>query len=125
MSKKNRTAQVAPVAEVAPAPVTAAPVAEAPAPVEAAPEAAAKKRRYAPHAAIANLDLVVGEVLPNPKRAGSKAADRYARFMQPGITVRAFIQAYKDANLSGMAARGDLRWNLEHGFITLVDPKAE
>jgi hypothetical protein len=109
-----------PYAFTAPAPV--APAVVAPAPVVApqvstATVAAAKQARYAPLAVLGNANAVIASVAPNPKRG--KSATRYAQFYKVGITVAEFVAAYKAANLPGQLARADLRWDLQHGLITL------
>jgi hypothetical protein len=84
--------------------------------VSAATVAAAKQARYAPAAAILP-NAVITHVAPNPKKG--KSALRYAQFYKVGITVEQFVAAYKAAGFKGMLARADLRWDLQHGFITL------
>jgi hypothetical protein len=108
---------VADVAEAAglPEPIPA----EAVAPVEAK----AKKARYAPTSVLVDTAIIT-KVKDNPKRAGSKAWDRYNRFHKEGQTVAEYIAANKAANLSGMLARNDLRWDLEHGHIEIGQPVA-
>jgi hypothetical protein len=78
--------------------------------------AAAKQARYAPAAAILP-NAVITYVAPNPKKG--KSALRYAQFYKTGITVEQFVAAYKAAGFKGLLARADLRWDLQHGFITL------
>lgn len=86
-------------------------------------EAKAKKARYAPTSVLVDA-AVITAVKANPKRVGSKAYDRYARFHKEGQTVAEYIAANKEANFSGMLARNDLRWDLEHGHIEISLPVA-
>jgi hypothetical protein len=103
------TAPVTPAVETAP--VTPA--------VETAPVTpAAVKARYAAPASINNMAAVI-TAIPNPKVPGKKSHARYAKFYVPGITVQDFIASYKAAGYSTTLARADLRWDLQHGFITL------
>jgi hypothetical protein len=95
---------------------TTAPVVSAAPVVSTATISAAKQARYAP-AAVIVPNAVITHVAPNPKKG--KSALRYAQFYQVGITVEQFVAAYKAAGLKGMLARADLRWDLQHGFITL------
>jgi hypothetical protein len=99
MAKSNNVA----VAAVAPA-------------ISAATVSAAKQARYAPASAILP-NAVITHVAPNPKKG--KSAARYSQFYKVGITVEQFVAAYKAAGFKGMLARADLRWDLQHGFITL------
>jgi hypothetical protein len=78
--------------------------------------AAAKQARYAPATAILP-NAVITYVAPNSKKG--KSAARYAQFYKVGLTVEQFVASYKAAGLKGMLARADLRWDLQHGFITL------
>jgi hypothetical protein len=87
-------------------------------------EAKVKKARYAP-VSILQDNARIASVMANPKRPGKKSYDRYARFYRVGQTVAEYVQSYKDANLSGMLARNDLRWDFEHGFITLEAPETK
>jgi hypothetical protein len=84
--------------------------------VSTATVAAAKQARYAPSAAILP-NAVITHVAPNPKKG--KSAARYSQFYKVGITVEQFVASYKAAGFNGMLARADLRWDLQHGFITL------
>jgi hypothetical protein len=95
-----------------------APVASAPVhPILAiATLAAAKQAKYASVAAIPG-NAVISSFVANPKKG--KSAVRYAQFYKVGITVDQFVAAYKAAGLAGVMARNDLRWDLQHGFITL------
>jgi hypothetical protein len=77
---------------------------------------AAKQARYASVASIPGSAVITGFV-PNPKKG--KSAVRYGQFYKVGLTVDQFVAAYKAANLPGVLARNDLRWDLQHGFITL------
>jgi hypothetical protein len=94
--------------------VAAAPVVEQT--VSTATVAAAKQARYAP-AALLNPNAVIASVAPNVKRG--KSAVRYGQFYKVGLTVAEFIASYKAANLSSTLARADLRWDIQHGLITL------
>lgn len=58
--------------------------------------------------------VVVLLVKENPKRPGSKARERFAKY-EMGMT----RQQALDAGVTG----GDLRWDVGHGFIKLVSPK--
>jgi hypothetical protein len=103
-------------AKVTSTPVAATPVAATPAPVAATPKVVVAK--YAAPATIANMAAVI-TAKPNPKQPSGAAFGRYAKFYTPGVTVGEFIAAYKAAGLSTTLARADLRWDLQHGFITL------
>lgn len=95
---------------------------EATAPVETAPVVVkAKPARYAPASSFNNMAAVITVVVPNAKGPSgkSKASTRFNRFYSNGITVGEFIAAYKAANLSTTLARADLRWDLQHGWISL------
>jgi hypothetical protein len=84
--------------------------------ISAATVSAAKQARYAP-VGVLSENATITHVAPNPKKG--KSALRYAQFYKVGITVAQFVAAYKAANLPGVLARNDLRWDLQHGFITL------
>jgi cell division septation protein DedD len=90
----------------------------------AATEPKAKKVRYAPTSVLVDT-AVITRVTPNPKRPGSKSFDRYAKFYRVGVSVAQLVQEYKDSNLSGMLARNDLRWDVQHGQIELGQPQSE
>jgi hypothetical protein len=77
--------------------------------------------RFAPASAVANDALVIATVMPNPKRPGSKSYVRYDMYHRAGQTIGEFVAAYKTAKLGEKLARADLRWDLQHGFITLKD----
>jgi hypothetical protein len=102
--------------KASPAPVTTAPAVH---PILAvATLVAAKQARYASVAAIPG-SAVISSFVANAKKGNSKSAVRYNQFYKVGITVDQFVAAYKAANLPGVLARNDLRWDLQHGFITL------
>jgi hypothetical protein len=111
MSKSNRATTVS-----APAPV-AAPVHPILQVVSNATVAAAKQARYAPLAVLANGNAVITSVAPCTKRG--KSAVRYQQFYKVGLTVSEFVASYKASGLPGQLARADLRWDLQHGLITL------
>lgn len=54
---------------------------------------------------------VITQVTPNPKKPGSASYERYAKY-QPGMTVQEALNA-------GVTT-GDIKWDSERGFITLV-----
>jgi hypothetical protein len=117
--------KLAPKAKVAPA----APVVATPAP--AAPVATTKAvptGRYAP--THWEPTWVITGVKPNPKRSTGKSYTRYALHKE-GQTVADYIAAVvehgkanptsgSNATIAGL----DLRWGVQHGFFTIVKPKA-
>jgi hypothetical protein len=123
MAQRNKKAEkhIAPVTTApveATAPVTTAAPVEGTAVEGAAPVTTAKVLRYANAASISNMAAVI-TAIPNPKVPGKKSHGRYAKFYTPGVTVGEFIASYKAAGYSTTLARADLRWDLQHGFITL------
>ena len=94
---------------------------ETPVAEQTAVEPKAKAKKYAPTGEVIDT-AVLTVVKSNPKRAGSKSFERYARFYQVGLTVAQVIAAYKSAN-QGPLARLDLRWDLQHGHIELGMPQ--
>jgi hypothetical protein len=91
-----------------------------------ASEPKAKKVRYAPKSVLQDSAIVR---LLKPKAKGesgkSKSAERFNRLHKDSQTVAEYIAAHKEAYQSGaMLARNDLRWDLEHGFISIEAPQA-
>lgn len=86
--------------------------------VEEAKPVKAKGKRYASLAVLANPDAVITSVAPNPKKAGSKAFDKYALF-EVGLTVKQVEEKFVANHWGRMKARNELRWDIEHGYITL------
>jgi hypothetical protein len=89
-------------------------------------EPKAKKVRYAPKSVLQDSAIVR---LLKPKAKGesgkSKSAERFNRLHKEVQTVAEYIAAHKEAYQSGaMLARNDLRWDLEHGFISIEAPQA-
>lgn len=127
MSNKSRknAAKAAPVeTPVVETTTIAAPETAAPAAPETPAEPKAKKVRYAPTTVLDDAAVITG-VKANPKRVGSKSFARYAKYYREGITVAEYVAAYKADNLPGMLARNDLRWDVQHGFITIGVKVAE
>jgi hypothetical protein len=93
---------------------------------EKAKEPKVKKVRYATVDAIPD-NAVVTWFKPEAKgpTGKSKSSIRYNRYYRTGITVAEFCQAYKDNNEPRMLARNDLRWDLQHGLITLEVPQSK
>lgn len=120
-NKSKKSARVVAPQQVEVAPEVA--VVETPV-VETPVEAKAKKARYAPTSVLVD-NAVITVVKANPKRVGSKAHARYAQFHRAGQTVAEYIAANKAANMSGMLARNDLRWDLEHGHIEIALPEMQ
>ena len=58
--------------------------------------------------------VVVLLVQENPKRPGSKARERFAKY-EMGMT--------RQQALKAGVTEGDLGWDVGHGFINLVSPK--
>jgi hypothetical protein len=88
-------------------------------------EPKAKKVRYAPKSVLQD-SAIVRLLKPNAKgdSSKSKSAERFNRLHKDTQTVAEYIAAHKEAYQSGaMLARNDLRWDLEHGFIT-IEPQA-
>jgi hypothetical protein len=83
----------------------------------------AKPVRYAPASILENDQAVVTSFISNPKVAGKLSHARYAKYYRVGITIAQFVAAYKADNLPGVLARNDLRWDFQHGFITLEAPQ--
>lgn len=100
--------------------VSQEPIAETSAPAEAT-QKAEKKVRYAPRDVLANQNAVITVRVPQAKGPDgkSKSADRFNRFHRSGQTVGEFVSAYKAAQLRPMLANADLRWDLQHGFISI------
>jgi hypothetical protein len=91
-----------------------------------ATEPKAKKARYAPKSVL--VDTAVIRLL-KPKAKGetgkSKSADRFNLLHKDVQTVAEYIAAHKEHFQSGaMLARNDLRWDLEHGFISIEAPQS-
>jgi hypothetical protein len=87
------------------------------------PKAKAKKQRYASVDLLGNDNAIISWVKrPNPKIAGKKSAVRYDRYYREGMTVGEYCDAYKANNEPRMLARNDLRWDYQHGFITIEEP---
>lgn len=95
---------------------------EAPAQEEAKP-AKAKSKRYASIAVLANPDAIITSVAPNPKKAGSKAFDKYALF-EVGLSVKQIEEKFVANHWGRMKARNELRWDIEHGYVTLEAPQS-
>jgi hypothetical protein len=122
-----RTIAPTPVTPVAPTPVT--PVAPtpvtpvAPTPVTAKPV----KAKYAPAGSVDNGAAVITVLVPNAKGTNptNKSATRFNTFYKPGITIAEFVAAYKLAGQPSHYAKADLRWDLQHGFISLTVPGAQ
>jgi hypothetical protein len=101
------------VAETPAVETSVAPAVEAP--------AKTKKVRYAPKSVLQD-SAVIRLLKPNAKgdSSKSKSAERFNRLHKDTQTVAEYIAAHKEAYQSGaMLARNDLRWDLEHGFITI------
>jgi hypothetical protein len=110
--------------QVVDAPVVETTVVETPV-VETPTEPKAKKVRYAPKSVLQDA-AVIRLLKPNAKgdSSKSKSAERFNRLHKDTQTVAEYIAAHKEAYQSGaMLARNDLRWDLEHGFIT-IEPQA-
>jgi predicted transcriptional regulator len=110
-----------PVVETQSVETTPAPVVE----TQSAVEPKAKKVRYAPKSVLQDSAIVR---LLKPKAKGesgkSKSAERFNRLHKEVQTVAEYIAAHKEAYQSGaMLARNDLRWDLEHGFISIEAPQ--
>lgn len=85
----------------------------------------AKKVRYAPRNVLSNPEATITVLVSgNPKRQGSMSFTRWEQIPYSGQTVASFQAAFKAANLSGMLARNDLRWAVEHGFIAIESTEA-
>jgi hypothetical protein len=89
-------------------------------------EPKAKKVRYAPKSVLQD-SAIVRLLKPNAKgeSSKSKSAERFNRLHKESQTVAEYIAAHKEAYQSGaMLARNDLRWDLEHGFISIEAPQS-
>jgi predicted transcriptional regulator len=89
-------------------------------------ESKAKKVRYAPKSVLQD-SAIVRLLKPNAKgeSSKSKSAERFNRLHKEVQTVAEYIAAHKEAYQSGaMLARNDLRWDLEHGFISIEAPQS-
>jgi hypothetical protein len=85
-----------------------------------------KKVRYAPKSVLQD-SAIVRLLKPNAKgeSSKSKSAERFNRLHKEVQTVAEYIAAHKEAYQSGaMLARNDLRWDLEHGFISIEAPQS-
>jgi hypothetical protein len=114
-----------PVVETQSVETTPAPVVETHVETQSAVEPKAKKVRYAPKSVLQDSAIVR---LLKPKAKGesgkSKSAERFNRLHKEVQTVAEYIAAHKEAYQSGaMLARNDLRWDLEHGFISIEAPQ--
>lgn len=118
-SSSSKSAHVAVQQVETPAAVQQAP---APAATQAVEAPKAKKLRYAPVQVLANPDWVITSVAANPKRPGSKAHAKYSLF-EIGLSIKQVEEKFVAAGYQRLKARNELRWDLEHGFIT-VEPKA-
>jgi hypothetical protein len=140
MTKKNRKAKAQPVMDepvsieqmtpeqvvIGTEPTPAEPAVQAQEKANDQPVTPRKKvKRYASVDAIKDTD-VISWFKPQAKGpvGKSKSSNRYNRYYKIGITVAEFCQAYKDNNEPRMLARNDLRWDLQHGLITLEAPQA-
>jgi hypothetical protein len=107
-------------------PAVEEPKAEEPKAETPAVEPKAKKQRYASVDLLGNDNAIISWVKrPNPKIAGKKSAVRYDRYYREGMTVGEYCDAYKANNEPRMLARNDLRWDYQHGFITIEEPAVE
>lgn len=66
--------------------------------------------KAAPFVASVPASAVIKAVVANPKKAGSMAHARFARY-KAGMTVGDFLKAG--------GRRDDIRWDLKRGFISL------
>jgi hypothetical protein len=85
-----------------------------------------KKVRYAPKSVLQDTAVIR---LLKPKAKGesgkSNAAERFNRLHKETQTVAEYIAAHKEAYQTGaMLARNDLRWDYEHGFISIEAPQS-
>lgn len=55
----------------------------------------------------------------NPKKEGSKSHARFALY-KDGMTVQAYLEASVAAGQDRKAARADLKWDTDHGFVTIA-----
>lgn len=62
-------------------------------------------------------DWLIGNVVPNPKRSGTECWLRFEAFFG-AATVADFAKA------CGKGWRSELKWCVERGFVTLLDPAA-
>lgn len=111
------------VAAPAATPAEAAPVEAAPveaAPVEAAPVSqGARKRGPAPRV---SDDSVITSVVANPRRPSAAGFARFALY-RVGMTTGEYIRAAHALQGESIGRwRGDVIWDLEHGFITVSEP---
>jgi hypothetical protein len=118
MAKRSNTATLTAI-PTAPVAVQQAPVAVQH--VSTATVVAAKQARYAPLASVDNPNAVLTYAAPNPKVPGSKSHALYATYIAPNVgqTVGQICAAFVAGGLTNHRARRLLRWDLQHGFITL------
>lgn len=108
---RGRTRVCPPDPRLRPAPHRAAPVARPTTPAEAQ-RSPVVPAATAPSRPTPEDSRVVLTVAPNPKRAGSAAAARYAAWT-PGHTIAQCLAA-------GLT-RGDVRWDTDRGFVVVGD----
>jgi len=91
---------------------------EANAAAKKATEAKAAAHKQKEDALKARKIKIVAE--KNPKREGSASHGRFAIYKN-GMTVGQYLAACESAKHSTRAARSDIAWDQEHGFIQLSD----
>ena len=62
-------------------------------------------------------DWLIGNVVANPKRSGTECWLRFEAFYG-SVTVADFAKA------CGKGYRSEIKWCVERGFVTLIDPSA-
>lgn len=92
----------------------------------AADEVAAKAKEAQPKKEkTPKEDLVLAKkvhivVAKNPKRESSASHKRFALYVE-GMTGLAYVEASVASGQSRRAARADLKWDVDHKFVELVD----
>jgi hypothetical protein len=81
--------------------------------------AKAAKKRYANIAVLSNPNAVITYLAPNPKRDPNSKTHRKYNLFRVGMSVKEVEEAFVANNWPRMKARNQLRWDIEHGYVTL------
>jgi hypothetical protein len=90
-------------------------------------EAKPKAKRYASIAVLANPNAKIATLTPiaqTGKKEGTLTYRKYSLF-QVGLTIKEVETKFVENNWPRMKARNQLRWDIEHGFVTLEMPAVE
>jgi hypothetical protein len=84
----------------------------------------AKAKRYASISVLANPNAVITALTPiaaTGKKQGTLTYRKYSLF-QVGLSVAQVEAKFVENNWPRLKARNQLRWDIEHGFVTLENP---